>query len=202
MPLDADGKGRSLHFRSLDHPIRSTDSGQLEPVTEMGDGLMVSAVDGDLGSSSEAAEPGVLNKIYGMRWGKLALNAAVSDLGRLLAGEILNERAAKPDIHRLESIADTEKRLVEIECVLEEQFVGRFAGWVCRIGAMGLLAVSGGIDVRTATGQDDALAGSEGGGDFRLRGGKWNEDGLSAGRFYCCCVEGPVAGGLVRVDRG
>ena len=99
-----------------------------------------------------------------------------------MAWDVLNQGAVEPGVKGLEALADGEDGLVEVEGVLEEEFVDGGAGIVGRggVGAGGF-AVFLGVDVGGGAGQEDALDGGEDFGDA-LRGFmEGNDDGCGAG---------------------
>ncbi len=87
---------------------------------------------------------------------------------------MLDEGSAAPDVERLGAKADGEEGFVEVVGVLDKEFVYIFSGWI-GCGALGdaLLAVLVGVDVGSAAGEEDALAGVDEVGGLaggRLRG--------------------------------
>ena len=106
--------------------------------------------------------------------------------------EVLDEGSAAPDVEGLGAEADGEEGFVEVVGVLDEEFVYVFAGGV-GWGALGdgVLAVFVGVDVGSAAGEEDGLAGvDEVGG---LTGGEveGDFDGLAAGFGDGLSIVGP-----------
>jgi hypothetical protein len=104
------------------------------------------------------------------------------DVGWTLSWDVLNKCAAAPHVEGLRSLAYGEDGFVEVEGVLEEQFVDGGAQGVGGFAeGIGGFAVFLGIDVGGRAGEQDAMAGGEDFGDA-LRGFvKRDGDGRSTG---------------------
>jgi hypothetical protein len=115
--------------------------------------------------------------------------------------QVLDKRAAAPDVEDLNTEADGEDGLVEVVGVLEEELIDVFAGAVAG-GALGdgILTVLVGVDVGGTAGEENGLAGIDEVGDFYWRREEGNLDGLAATALDSERVLGP--GALVVGDIG
>lgn len=99
------------------------------------------------------------------------------------AFEILDERAVAPDVEGLRPVTDGENGLVEVEGVLEQEFVD---GGTRSVGGAAcgnrLLAIAQGIDVEPAAGKQNALGIGEEFGDAVRTLVKGNDDRCCADR--------------------
>jgi len=76
--------------------------------------------------------------------------------------QILNERAVQPDIQCLSTVADRQDRLVEVECILQQQFIDcGSAGIGGAAGRDPLFAVVLRIHIKTAPRKKNALGSGE-----------------------------------------
>src|SRR5581483_11497516 len=151
MELNGQGKGVARPLDPLDHAIRR-DGHDLEARRYRADGLVVEAVDGKLARSEDLSQPRFrLHNADRMRNGRPWLNS-MDEGARDLAGNVLNQPAARRHVQALLSAADAEDGLLFFESppreaqlrVVEgridgpEQRVGRFAiGRWLQIGPAG-----------------------------------------------------------------
>jgi hypothetical protein len=98
--------------------------------------------------------------------------------------EILNERAFAPDVESLGAVADGKDGLVEIERVLEQEFVDGGAGRIGgAAGGDGFFTVTFGVDIEAASGQKHTLRSSEQAGNALGGFVEGNDDGVGTGRL-------------------
>jgi hypothetical protein len=192
VPLDAKDEVSGGAFSGLaafdgfDDGVLGAAGGDAEAVARDAAGLVMAGVDG------EAEEVVLLGGLFdGEKRAEERLGrggCSVGD-GDFAAGgvidrenvEVLNQRAAAPDVEDLDAEADGEDGLVEVVRVLKEELIDVFAG-VVGGGALGdgFLAVLVGIDVGGTAGEEDGLAGVDEVGDFDWGGEKGDLNGLAA----------------------
>jgi hypothetical protein len=192
MPLNPEDKVRRSAFRGLaalyrlNNGILWAASGDTEAIPGDADRLMVARVDGkaeekvllwSLGCGDKSAEEGV----WGNRGGVSDGDTAASGMVYGEESQVLDQRAATPDIEELDSEADGEDWLIEVVGVLDEKLIHIFAKAISG-GALGdrFLPVLVRVHVGRATGQQHSLAGVDKVGDGRRSGNEWDFNRLAA----------------------
>jgi hypothetical protein len=148
-----------------------------ERVTVLGVRLRIAdVVEGDDGSQAGAVSDG-----NGVGFDDAAVGSVI-DIRPYLVRQVLVEGASTPDVEDLQALADGEDGFVEVEGVLNEEFVDGGAGRVGVLaGGDGRFAVGLRVDVGGRAGEKDALAGGEDLGDALRRFMEWDGDGCGSG---------------------
>jgi len=168
MPLNSDDEviGR-VELDGLDDAVLGGDGDDAQIVADAMDGLVVAGVDldGRLACGKEPGETGARCDLDRVSLDDGATGAVIHG-GVGLDREILIERTVAPDIEALGAVADAEDGFVQVEGVLEEEFVDGGTGGI--VGAAfgdRSLTVTLRIDVVPAAGQQNTLDGGEQSGD-------------------------------------
>ena len=108
--------------------------------------------------------------------------------------EILNKRAAAPDVEDLDTKTDGEDGFVEVVCILKEEFVGVFARRVGRSAfGNGVLTVFLGVDISGAAREKNGLTGVDEVGNLNRSETKRNFYGCASTALDCRSILRPRA---------
>src|SRR5579864_4101800 len=98
--------------------------------------------------------------------------------------EVLNERAVSPDVQGLHSVANRKYWLVEVERILEQEFIDRCASPIGRATRWNAcFAVALGVDIEAASGKQHTLGARQQASHTVLALMQRNQDGDRANRL-------------------
>jgi hypothetical protein len=127
MPLDTEDEVLAgIKFDGFDNAIVGREGGHLQAVAGCLDRLMVAGVDlriREITARNQSGEAGARDNPHGMGIDHIGTRAMING-----GGEVLRQRTVAPYIQALNTVADRQDRLVEVEGVLQEQLVDGSAG--------------------------------------------------------------------------
>ena len=149
MPLHRHHKvSRRVEFDGFNHAILRRNRAHQQVVPGDTNRLVVAGVDLDFGPSlrQQLSQPGSGRDVNRVRLNNVAAGPVID--GGI---QILNERPVAPDIEALRAVADGEDWFVQIESILEDQFVNRRTrGIVFSTLRNARLSVPLGVDIEAA----------------------------------------------------